>query len=87
VRVSLERDADRPGAARVPLGAAEWRTGTRPDVSGAFPDYPQADRAEWNFALPCAALSTPWRVHAIATDSAGQQVDLGARTITSPRSK
>jgi hypothetical protein len=79
VSVALERDADRPGP-RVPLGTAEWRTGTRPDVTGAFREYPQAERAEWNFHLPCAAR-TPWRVHAIAIDRAGQRVELGARTV------
>jgi hypothetical protein len=87
VTVALERDGDHPGAARVPLGAAEWQRGVRPDVTGAFRGFADADRAEWTFRLPCAALpaATPWRVHAIAIDRAGQQVDLGARTVTRAR--
>lgn len=77
IEVSLERGTGDTSWA--PLGLATWKRGTRPDVAGAFGDYPFADRAEWNFFLPCPA--TPLEVRVVAADSAGQHVVLGTRNV------
>jgi hypothetical protein len=42
------------------------------------------DRAEWNYWLPCAgagAVTLPARIHIVARDRRGGQVELGARTV------
>jgi len=65
------------------VGTASWKSGTRPDVESLFRGYPAADRAGWDFELPCslvpAAGTLPLRV--VARDTAGQQVTLGRRTL------
>jgi hypothetical protein len=82
--VVLEREG--PGGARVPIGAATRRAGSRPDVAAAYPDFPDARRAEWNYLLACALVrSSGGRlvVHAVAIDRGGQRRELGAVTLVS----
>ena len=80
--VSVRIEADSRGE-RSTVGTAEWRRGTRPDVTGGFGDYPDAERAEWNYSLPCSSVPMfgVLTVHAIAYDSGGQEVELGTRII------
>ncbi len=84
VQVVLEREDPRQPESWTPLGSAAWRRGTLPDVSGLYPGYPDAGRAEWNYSLPCDAVRLAGgvlRVHAIARDRVGQQVELGTRIV------
>jgi len=80
--VVLERE-DRDGA-RTRIGTATRSAGTRPDVAASFADFPDAQRAEWNYRLPCTLVRAGGGrivVHAVATDRRGQRRDLGARTV------
>ncbi len=84
VEVSIEREDPRAGGSWLALGHTAWRSGTRPDVSGLYSGYPDADRAEWNYYVPCEAVRSSGgavRIRAVARDSAGQQTDLGMRTV------
>ena len=84
--VALEREG--PGGARVSIGAATRHAGSRPDVAAAYPEFPDARRAEWNYLLPCAVVrSSGGRlvVHAVASDRGGQRRELGAVTVVSGR--
>lgn len=68
------------------VARAEWRSGTRPDVAKLFAGYPQAERGEWDYWLPCAPSdSAPARLRIVARDSAGHEVALGERTVSFPR--
>jgi hypothetical protein len=83
VELVLE-SADRPAGA-LRLGRATWSTGTRPDVATLFRDYPGADRAEWDWLLPCATVKAAGGrldVRVVAVSSDGARTDLGTRTIT-----
>ena len=82
VDVVVEREDSRTPGRWAALGAAEWRTGTRPDVTALFAGYPSAARAEWGYALPCAAVrSGPLRIRVVARDRGGQRIELGTRTV------
>src|SRR5262249_44702558 len=67
------------------LGDSTWAVNTRPDVTAAFPNFPNSSRAEWNYILDCPALKVQrqgtMRIHAIAVDSEGFRSDLGSRRI------
>jgi hypothetical protein len=66
------------------IGRATWHTGRRPDVAAAFSSYPSADRAEWNFQLPCDVIRNaggPVRIRVLARDANNPAVELGAREV------
>jgi hypothetical protein len=73
------------GAPRV-IGTAQWKGGVRPDVAALFQGYPLADRAAWDYELPCSIVprDRDFQVRVIARDSAGQEAELGVRTIRHP---
>lgn len=88
VEVRVERDDARRAGSWILLGAAEWRSGTRPDVSAAYPGFASVDRAEWNFGVPCAgpaAVPLPARIRAVARDRGGREVVLGSRLVSAGR--
>lgn len=74
------------GANLVPLGEATFVEGARPDVEQAYPDYPNNSRAGWGYTLHTNSLpgggTGSLTLHAQATDSSGQTVSLGTRTIS-----
>jgi hypothetical protein len=81
VAVNIERVADVQASL---LGTVTWRTGTRPDVTNAYRDLPDADRAEWNYLLPCAVVRSAGGrldVRAAAVDRRGRRTELGTRTV------
>ena len=90
--VHVERDP-RPGdhaeqlnaRGRIPLGMATRTLGARPDVSAAFPDYPDHHRVAWNFELRREAISESLNfravVHVVAVSQAGPAADLGSRAL------
>jgi uncharacterized repeat protein (TIGR01451 family) len=74
------------------IGTAVFSADARPDVQAMFPALPFQYRAGWGYQmltnfLPNASGSGPsgngtYKLHAIAFDSAGNQQDLGTKTIT-----
>jgi hypothetical protein len=72
------------------IGNATLVPGARPDVQTAFPHSPWSYRGGWGYMLltnplpnPNGSLGNgPYRLHAIAINKAGLQVDLGTRIIT-----
>ena len=68
-----------------PLGEARWVTGTRPDVTSRFDWLPNAQRAEWDYDLPCAGVTGApggaMRIRATAIDRRGQRTELGTRLV------
>jgi hypothetical protein len=87
LQVNVEGETARQPGVWTPLGTVDWRRGRRPDVSGLYPGYPDALRAEWNFAVACDAVRSSggaMRVRVVARDSAGQAVLLGMRTVRTP---
>jgi hypothetical protein len=77
--------ADPPGSGPIVIAAATWTYGTRPDVARAYAEFPRTDRAGWDVQLPCAALDglpeRRARIEIRATDAAGHETMLGARTV------
>jgi hypothetical protein len=72
------------------IGVASWRVGTRPDVTGYYRGFPGADRAEWNYLLPCALVRAAGGrlvVRVVAATREGQQTALGTRTVFPPGRK
>jgi hypothetical protein len=87
-----ERTPDDPsGSGPILIAPATWASGTRPDVARAYAGFPHTDRAEWDVQLPCSALDAlPHRRARIvirATDAAGHETVLGARTVHRPAVK
>ncbi|HEX6463195.1 MAG TPA: hypothetical protein VFZ98_02025 [Vicinamibacterales bacterium] len=83
VEVRIERETE-PGT-WVPLGTAVWQhDGARPDVAKLYRGYPSADRAGWEFLLPCSRLTGTSRLRAVAHDANGHDVVLGVRSVGSP---
>ncbi len=83
VEVVLERDGAE-GGRRARIGVAEKDPGARPDVSGYFREFPEADRAGWSYLLPCALVRAGGGrliVHVVAIGRGGRQAALGARTV------
>lgn len=74
------------GSAPVFIGTANFSRGARPDVQSLYPAYPDADNAGWGYMLLTNMLpgqgNGNFVIYAYATNYAGQQTLLGARTIT-----
>ncbi len=70
------------------IGNATFVPGTRPDVQARYPNYPNANAAGWGYQLLTNLLPNggngTFQLHAIAYDSGGNVVELGApgKTIT-----
>jgi len=65
------------------IGDAVFVEGARPDVEGAYPDYPNNSRAGWGYMMLTNFLDEGKLIlKAIATDSSGTAVELGTKTIT-----
>jgi hypothetical protein len=68
------------------IGDASFVEGSRPDVEGAFPDYPMSYKAGWGYMLLTYFLPNggngTFKLHAVATDSEGKSVTLGVKNIT-----
>jgi hypothetical protein len=64
------------------IGEAVLVEGARPDVEAAFPGYPMNHMAGWGYMMLTNFLPDGYSViYAVATDSAGKQVNLGSGTI------
>jgi hypothetical protein len=68
------------------IGDAVFVEGARPDVESAYPEYPFNYRAVWGYQiltnfLPNGGNGT-FTITAIASDSSGNEVTLGSKTIT-----
>jgi sugar lactone lactonase YvrE len=71
------------------VGDAVQVAGTRPDVQALYPTMPFNNRAGWGYMLLTNFLPSTsgpagngtYKLHAIATNNAGGQTDLGTRTI------
>ncbi|HLP61569.1 MAG TPA: hypothetical protein VK186_22200 [Candidatus Deferrimicrobium sp.] len=68
------------------IGDAVLVEGARPDVEGAFPDFPNNYKAGWGYMLLTNFLPNGgngvFKLHAIVEDMAGNSIDLGVKTIT-----
>jgi len=92
VDISREPVTGEPAGNLILIGAAVFVAGARPDVQGMFPAYPFSYRAGWGYQmltnfLPNASGSGAsgngtYKLHAIAHNKAGTQVDLGTKIIT-----
>jgi len=81
--VTIE-NAARPPTAN-PIGTAEWKTGTRPDVTAGFPEMADAERAEWDWILPCSMVKDAGGrldIRVVAIGSDGSRTQLGSRSVT-----
>jgi hypothetical protein len=81
--VAIE-NAARPPTAN-PIGTAEWKTGTRPDVTAGFPEMADAERAEWDWILPCSMVKDAGGrldIRVVAIGSDGSRTQLGSRSVT-----
>jgi len=92
LKITIEREprpgdvaGDLNGRRLIPVGDAVILNGARPDVSEAFPEYPNLHRACWSFELRREAISQndAFRVslHVIAHNINGLITDLGRREI------
>ncbi len=79
------------GGDPVYLGEASLVEGARPDVEQAYPDLPNNYQAGWGYTLHTNSLpgggTGSLTLHARATDSSGQTVSLGTRTISVDNAK
>jgi len=68
------------------IGDAVFVEGARPDLEGAYPDYPQNYQAGWGYMLLTNFLpgggNGVYTLTAKATDVEGKEVSLGNKTIT-----
>jgi hypothetical protein len=72
------------------IGNATLVPGARPDVQTSYPNSPWNYRAGWGYMLLTNFLPNPggplgngtFRLHAVAVNKAGTQLDLGTRVIT-----
>jgi glucose/arabinose dehydrogenase len=73
------------GSGPIFVGNATFVAGARPDVAGAYPAYPNADRAGWGYMLLTNLLpgagNGPYTLHAWAIDGDGNRTRLGSSTI------
>ena len=78
------------GTALIFVGTADFVAGARPDLAGAYPNYPYNDRG-WGLQLLTNELpgtngqiigNGTYTLHAIASDTNGLATDLGSKTIT-----
>ncbi|UCH97495.1 MAG: hypothetical protein JSV88_11755, partial [Candidatus Aminicenantes bacterium] len=76
----------RENGSLVYIGDAVFVEGARPDVEQAYPDYPMNYKAGWGYMMLTNFLpnrgSGTFTIYAIAADREGNQVTLGAKTIT-----
>lgn len=67
------------------IGDAVFVEGARPDVEQAYPTYPNNFKGGWGYMLLTNFLlyggNGTYTINAIATDSEGQQTNLGSKTI------
>lgn len=67
------------------VGDATFVEGARPDIQALYPDYPFNSRAGWGYMLLTNFLPNggngTYTLNAYATDSEGNEVHLGSRTI------
>jgi hypothetical protein len=80
-----------PAGALIFIGTAVFSADARPDVQAMFPAFPYQYRAGWgyqmltNFLPNASGSGAPgngtYKLHAIAFNKAGNQLDLGTRTI------
>ena len=88
-QVSIYRDpvsGETPGPNGVHVGDATQVAGLRTDIEAAYPTYPYAYKAGWNFdllwsTLPSAGQGT-FVFRALAYDADGRSTLLGSRTLT-----
>jgi hypothetical protein len=86
-RVTLSR-FEPEGADATVLGEGQWAPGARPDVARTFASFPRADRAAWDFHVPCALVSREhgtMHVRVVASDEGGRDAVLGERVIRTAR--
>jgi hypothetical protein len=73
------------GSNSVYIGDAAFVKGARPDIELAYPEYPFNDQAGWGYMLLTNFLPNQgngtFTIYAEATDSDGNQVILGTKTI------
>jgi uncharacterized repeat protein (TIGR01451 family) len=91
VDIMREPNANETPGVLVFIGTAVFSADARPDVQNMFPTYPYQYRAGWGYQmltnfLPNSSGSGPsgngtYRLHAIAFNKAGNQLDLGTKTI------
>ncbi len=92
VDILREPVSGEPAGNLIFIGTAVFVADARPDVQNMFPAYPFNYRAGWgyqmltNFLPNASGSGAPgngtYKIHAIAHDKAGNQVDLGTKTIT-----
>jgi hypothetical protein len=92
VDIMREPVAGEPAGSLMPIGSAVFVADARPDVQAMFPLYPFNYRAGWgyqmltNFLPNSSGSGAPGngthKIHAIAHNKAGNQIDLGTKTIT-----
>lgn len=67
------------------VGDATFVEGARPDIAAMYPDYPFNNRAGWGYMLLTNFLPNggngTYTLNAYATDTEGNEVHLGSRTI------
>jgi hypothetical protein len=93
-RVDILREpvVGEPSGNLILIGSAVFVADARPDVQGMFPSYPFSYRAGWgyqmltNFLPNASGSGAPgngtYKLHAIAFNKVGNQLDLGTKTIT-----
>ncbi|MCP4221271.1 MAG: hypothetical protein GY765_41980 [bacterium] len=68
------------------IGEAVFVEGARPDIEDAYPNYPDNDRAGWGYMMLTNFLpgggNGEYTISAVATDTEGNSVTLGSKTIT-----
>jgi hypothetical protein len=92
VDIFREPVAAEPAGNLVFVGTAVFSADARPDVATQFPNYPFQYRAGWGYQMLTNFLPNSngspgtgngtYKLHAIAFNKAGLQLDLGTRTIT-----
>jgi Reeler domain len=92
VDIVREAVAGEPTGKLIPIGNAVFVADARPDVQTTFPTYPYQYRGGWgyqmltNFLLNSSGTGPlgngTYKLHASAFNKAGNQLDLGTKTIT-----
>jgi uncharacterized repeat protein (TIGR01451 family) len=91
VDVMREPNANEAQGSLVFIGTAVFSNDARPDVQSMFPNYPFQYRGGWGYQMLTNFLPSnngtsgtgngTYKLHAIAHDAAGNQTDLGTKTI------
>jgi len=94
VKVDIWREPiiGEPAGNLIFIGDAVLVADARPDVQGVFPTYPYQYRAGWGYQMLTNFLPNAtgtgamgngtYKIHAIAHNKSGSQIDLGTKTIT-----